>query len=191
MSEQEQPSETEVELELDTEVVEDSAEAPTENVLQEVTLESVQAELEVALVKVDEQQADVLRAQAEAQNIRRRSEQDVAKAHKFGQEKLMTEVVSLLCLNLPRPWRVQMPIAAEESVQTRSGRSCPRSAIRLWNPRPIPDPRITPHSSASPLLSVTPGWVLLQDLTRCLPIITHPPEVLLRVRAHPAQSVST
>jgi len=96
MSEQEQPSETEVELELDAEVVEDSAEAPTEGVLQEVTLESVQAELEVALVKVDEQQADVLRAQAEAQNIRRRSEQDVAKAHKFGQEKLMTEVVSLL-----------------------------------------------------------------------------------------------
>tara|TARA_B110000971_G_C19979588_1_gene486716 strand:+ start:817 stop:1392 length:576 start_codon:yes stop_codon:yes gene_type:complete len=96
MSEQEQPSETEVELELDTEVVEDSAEAPTEDVLQEVTLDSVQAELEVALVKVDEQQADVLRAQAEAQNIRRRSEQDVAKAHKFGQEKLMTEVVSLL-----------------------------------------------------------------------------------------------
>ena len=96
MSEQEQPSETEVELELDTEVVEDSAEAPTEDVLQEVTLESVQAELEVALVKVDEQQADVLRAQAEAQNIRRRSEQDVSKAHKFGQEKLMTEVVSLL-----------------------------------------------------------------------------------------------
>lgn len=98
MSEQEQPSETEVELELelDAEVVEDSAEAPTEDVLQEVTLESVQAELEVALIKVDEQQADVLRAQAEAQNIRRRSEQDVAKAHKFGQEKLMTEVVSLL-----------------------------------------------------------------------------------------------
>lgn len=96
MSEQEQPSETEVELELDAEVVEGSAEAPTEDVLQEVTLESVQAELEVALVKVDEQQADVLRAQAEAQNIRRRSEQDVAKAHKFGQEKLMTEVVSLL-----------------------------------------------------------------------------------------------
>ena len=96
MSEQEQPSETEVELELDAEGVEDSAEAPTEDVLQEVTLESVQAELEAALVKVDEQQADVLRAQAEAQNIRRRSEQDVAKAHKFGQEKLMTEVVSLL-----------------------------------------------------------------------------------------------
>lgn len=94
MSEQEQPSEAEVELE--TNVAEESAETPTEEVLQEVTVESVQAELELATAQVDEQQADVLRAQAEVQNIRRRSEQDVAKAHKFGQEKLMTEVVSLL-----------------------------------------------------------------------------------------------
>jgi molecular chaperone GrpE len=94
MSEQEQPSEAEVELE--TNVAEESAETPTEEVLQEVTVESVQAELELATARVDEQQADVLRAQAEVQNIRRRSEQDVAKAHKFGQEKLMTEVVSLL-----------------------------------------------------------------------------------------------
>ena len=94
MSEQEQPSEAEVELE--TNLAEESAETPTEEVLQEVTVESVQAELELATARVDEQQADVLRAQAEVQNIRRRSEQDVAKAHKFGQEKLMTEVVSLL-----------------------------------------------------------------------------------------------
>jgi molecular chaperone GrpE len=94
MSEQEQPPEAEVELEAN--VAEQGAEAPLEEVLEEITVESVQAELEVALGKVDEQQADVLRAQAEVQNIRRRSEQDVAKAHKFGQEKLMSEVVSLL-----------------------------------------------------------------------------------------------
>ena len=94
MSEQEQPPEVEVELEAG--VAEQSAEVPLDEVFQEVTVEAVQAELEVALIKVDEQQADVLRAQAEVQNIRRRSEQDVAKAHKFGQEKLMAEVVSLL-----------------------------------------------------------------------------------------------
>ena len=98
MSEQEQPSETEVELDLNG--VDEGADTPIEEVvhevLQEVTVESVHAELEAALARVDEQQADVLRAQAEVQNIRRRSEQDVAKAHKFGQEKLMTEVVSLL-----------------------------------------------------------------------------------------------
>jgi len=96
MSEQEQPSETEVDLDLDVGAAENNADAATEEVLQEITVESVQAELEMALAKVDEQQADVLRAQADAQNTRRRSEQDVAKAHKFGQEKLMTEVVSLL-----------------------------------------------------------------------------------------------
>jgi len=96
MSEQEQPSETEVDLDLDVGSAENNADAATEEVLQEITVESVQAELEMALAKVDEQQADVLRAQADAQNTRRRSEQDVAKAHKFGQEKLMTEVVSLL-----------------------------------------------------------------------------------------------
>ena len=96
MSEQEQPSETEVDLDLDVGAAENNADAATEGVLQEITVESVQAELEMALAKVDEQQADVLRAQADAQNTRRRSEQDVAKAHKFGQEKLMTEVVSLL-----------------------------------------------------------------------------------------------
>ena len=96
MSEQEQPSETEVDLDLDVGAAENNADAATEEVLQEITVESVQAELEVAMAKVDEQQADVLRAQADAQNTRRRSEQDVAKAHKFGQEKLMTEVVSLL-----------------------------------------------------------------------------------------------
>ena len=94
MSEQEQPPEAEVELEASA--VEQSVDAPVEEVLQEITVESVQAELEIALAKIDEQQADVLRAQAEMQNIRRRSEQDVAKAHKFGQEKLMAEVVSLL-----------------------------------------------------------------------------------------------
>lgn len=94
MSEQEQPSASEVELDVNT--PEDAAHAAAEQELQEITVESVQAELEVALAKIDEQQSDVLRAQADAQNIRRRSEQDVAKAHKFGQEKLMTEVVSLL-----------------------------------------------------------------------------------------------
>ena len=32
-------------------------------------------------------------------------------------------------------------IAADESVHTRIGMSCPRSLVRLWNPRPMPDPR--------------------------------------------------
>ncbi len=96
MSEQQRPTD----VELDGNTAENPAtDAPADadaEVLEEITVASVQAELEVALAKIEEQQADVLRAQADVQNIRRRSEQDVAKAHKFGQEKLMTEVVSLL-----------------------------------------------------------------------------------------------
>ncbi|MDP6166261.1 MAG: nucleotide exchange factor GrpE [Gammaproteobacteria bacterium] len=61
----------------------------------EVTVESLQAELQAALEQVEAQKEDVIRAHAEMQNIRRRAEQDVSKARKFGQEKLVTELLSL------------------------------------------------------------------------------------------------
>lgn len=38
----------------------------------------------------------VLRSQAEAQNARRRAEQDVEKAHKFGQEKLLGDLLPVV-----------------------------------------------------------------------------------------------
>lgn len=38
----------------------------------------------------------VLRSQAEAQNARRRAEQDVEKAHKFGQEKLLSDLLPVV-----------------------------------------------------------------------------------------------
>jgi len=59
--------------------------------------------LEEALVKLDaaEQEAarakdDLLRVQAEMQNLRRRSEQDVEKAHKYGQEKFAAELLTVV-----------------------------------------------------------------------------------------------
>jgi len=39
---------------------------------------------------------DLLRAQAEVQNIRRRAEMDVEKAHKFGQEKLVGDLLGVV-----------------------------------------------------------------------------------------------
>jgi len=41
-------------------------------------------------------QTEVLRLHADMQNIRRRAEQDVEKAHKFGQEKLISELLPVL-----------------------------------------------------------------------------------------------
>jgi len=67
MNEQDQPSETAVEIEING--AEESVETPVEEVLQELTVESVQAELELALARIDEQQADVLRAQADVQKF--------------------------------------------------------------------------------------------------------------------------
>lgn len=53
-------------------------------------LEAEIAELETRLEHANEQ---VLRAQAEAQNALRRAEKDVEKAHKFGQEKLVSDLL--------------------------------------------------------------------------------------------------
>lgn len=51
------------------------------------------AEAELAAAKARD---DLLRVQAEMQNLRRRTEQDVEKAHKFGQEKFSVELLSVL-----------------------------------------------------------------------------------------------
>lgn len=58
----------------------------------EETVESLQAKVEALSAAMEAAKDQVLRAQAEAQNARRRAEQDVEKAHKFGQEKLLTDL---------------------------------------------------------------------------------------------------
>ena len=60
------------------------------------TVDAVQAELEGLTTQLSDARDDVLRAQAEAQNARRRAEQDVEKAHKFGQEKLVGDLLPVI-----------------------------------------------------------------------------------------------
>jgi len=57
---------------------------------------AIRAELEVALAKVSELQDAYLRAKAEADNIRRRSLDEVAKAHKYGIEKFAESLVPVM-----------------------------------------------------------------------------------------------
>ena len=52
--------------------------------------------LEEAEDAVRKHQDDVLRVQAEMQNLRRRTEQDIEKAHKFGQERFVTELLGVI-----------------------------------------------------------------------------------------------
>ena len=67
----------------------DSEDAPEEG------SESDQA-LDVALEQAQKAKDDLLRVQAEMQNLRRRTEQDIEKAHKYGQEKLSIELLAVM-----------------------------------------------------------------------------------------------
>ena len=73
--------------------------AAAEETTQETAAEGG-SDLEQALEEAREQtqkaKDDLLRVQAEMQNLRRRTEQDIEKAHKFGQEKLSIELLAVM-----------------------------------------------------------------------------------------------
>tara|TARA_B110000444_G_C18821740_1_gene588103 strand:- start:344 stop:949 length:606 start_codon:yes stop_codon:yes gene_type:complete len=52
--------------------------------------------LEAALSDAQSAKDDLLRVQAEMQNLRRRTEQDIEKAHKYGQEKFSIELLAVM-----------------------------------------------------------------------------------------------
>ena len=85
MSEQENSAEVE---NPELEAVEGQEEAP-EAAQEGVDVEALEAE--IAGLK-----EDVLRAQAETQNVRRRAETDVEKAHKFSTEKFARELLDVV-----------------------------------------------------------------------------------------------
>ena len=72
----------------------------------ELTLEQALEKLAAQEEQVDRAKDDLLRVQAEMQNLRRRTEQDVEKAHKYGQERLITE---LLTARRPSLWLIPPP----------------------------------------------------------------------------------
>ncbi len=60
------------------------------------TVDAIQEEIAGLNLKLVEAQEQSLRALADAQNARRRADQDVEKAHKFGQEKLVTDLLPVI-----------------------------------------------------------------------------------------------
>ncbi len=79
-----------------------SSEAPAETTPDTTSIASghshnqLQIELDAALAKVAELQDAYLRAKAEADNVRRRSQDEVAKAHKYGIEKFAESLVPVM-----------------------------------------------------------------------------------------------
>jgi molecular chaperone GrpE len=90
----------------------------SEEIMQEES-DAIDAELdgliqEAVTVALAEQQDSVLRAQAEVQNMRRRCEQDVERAHKFALEKFSSDLLPVMD-NLERALQA-VPDAEAESV---------------------------------------------------------------------------
>jgi len=92
----------------------DSAEEVGEMDEQSQLLETMQRLVKAEAV-IAHQKDEVLRVQAEMQNLRRRTEQDIEKAHKFGQERLSMELLAVMD-NLERALQVDMD-REDESVK--------------------------------------------------------------------------
>ena len=95
MSEQQKDPNLETEPDLKSETQNEAVEEllePEVELLEEVTEND---ELAKALEEVAQYKEAALRAHADAQNVRRRAEQDVEKAHKFGIEKFAKSIVSV------------------------------------------------------------------------------------------------
>ena len=83
----------------------------------EVTIESLQAELETVRASADKNWDTVLRMKADAENQRKRSEKQVQDAHKFAVQKFVSEL-------LPVADSLEMGMAAEGDIdQIREGMS--------------------------------------------------------------------
>ena len=90
MSDEQQNPESEVEQEAV------ASEAPEENTVDEAAEDSSEARIEALEVELSQARDLALRAQADAQNARRRAEQDVEKAHKFGQDKIIADLLPVV-----------------------------------------------------------------------------------------------
>ena len=83
--------------ELDQEGTDENSDEPEEPELDVATMsadpDQLQEKLTAAELAAENARDDLLRVQAEMQNLRRRTEQDVERAHKYGIEKFSTELL--------------------------------------------------------------------------------------------------
>jgi len=72
-----------------------SEEAPAPGESATARVEELERELEAAREKADENWESVLRARAELENVRKRSQREVENAHKYGLERFMSELLAV------------------------------------------------------------------------------------------------
>ncbi|MCH8551833.1 MAG: nucleotide exchange factor GrpE [Natronospirillum sp.] len=71
----------------------DAAEVDSTASSEEVSLEDLVEQLQASQQEIEKLKEALLRSEAEAQNIRRRAEKDIEAAHKYGQDKLIKELM--------------------------------------------------------------------------------------------------
>ncbi|MES2822536.1 MAG: nucleotide exchange factor GrpE [Pseudomonadota bacterium] len=74
----------------------DEQQEPAQETTHEVTVETLKGQLATLAAALESAKEQSLRSQAEAQNVRRRAEQDIEKAHKFGLEKLVNDLLPVV-----------------------------------------------------------------------------------------------
>ena len=117
-----QTEKEQVEQEISSEKVESTVEQPEAELqnfegIDPLALATMRVqELETYIAEADKREQDIqLRARAEVENIRRRAEQDVEKAHKFALEKFSKEMLTVVD-NLERG--LQALEGVDESVKS-------------------------------------------------------------------------
>jgi molecular chaperone GrpE len=83
--------------------------AAAQGVGAEVSMEALQQQLEALQAKADGYLNDMMRARADADNLRKRTARDIENAHKFGQERFITEM-------LPVKDSMDLGVAAAETA---------------------------------------------------------------------------
>jgi len=90
-------SETEQNQEIEAEIEEASVESEAESTESgELSVEVLQEKLAEAEAKAEENLDQLMRARAEMENIRRRSERDLSNAHKYALEKFAQELLPVI-----------------------------------------------------------------------------------------------
>ena len=141
-------------------------EVTTEKV--EVTIEGLQSQLASLAAAYESAKEQSLRSQADAQNARRRAEQDIEKAHKFGQDKIVNDLLPVVD-NLERALATidtnnEVFTAIAEGIQLTHKSfidALARHQVIVINPHGEPfDPNLHQAVSAVPNPEVEPNTVI-------------------------------
>ncbi len=134
----------------------------------DTSIETLQAQLATLAAAYESAKEQSLRAQAEAQNTRRRAEQDVEKAHKFGLEKMVNDLLPVVD-NLQRALSPidtsnEQFVAIVEGIQLTHKTfvdALARHQVAVVNPQGEPfDPNLHQAVSAVPNPDVEPNTVI-------------------------------